>query len=242
MYLLLIILLIIYLITLCERFIDYDIIILNKNELYEILKNNKDNYYDTFKKDDFKVRNIKTIDEYIELIKSSPYTIDIYEKIILINTISIIRQKIKTFKIIGFDGEKASNIKIVIGVINDNNYEGGYPHTRGDVIIIHRNILYNGLHNILLHELVHLYQKIYPEDIELYLLDNEFIETNEIFDGRANPDITQKLYKNKNNETLKCVYKTNPIHLMDVIYKPINESKYEHPLEYMAYNIESKII
>ena len=51
----------------------------------------------------------------------------------------------------------------------------------------------------------------------------------------------QWIYKNNKDEIMMTEYMNNPNSIMDIKTIPINNSKYEHPFEYMAYNITSKI-
>jgi hypothetical protein len=64
-YILLLILLILFL---QQKPFD-SIYFLNKEQLFDLLKNDNDNYYNTFNKNDYKTRNINNINEYINLIK-----------------------------------------------------------------------------------------------------------------------------------------------------------------------------
>ena len=50
---------------------DDSIYFLDKEQLFDLLKNDNDNYYKTFNKNDYKTRNINNINEYINLIKES---------------------------------------------------------------------------------------------------------------------------------------------------------------------------
>jgi hypothetical protein len=56
---------------------------------------------------------------------------------------------------------------------------------------------------------------------------------------RANPDMDDKLYMDKDNNIYYSQYNKNPKSIMDVRYFPINESSYEHPFEKMAYEISN---
>jgi len=219
-----------------------NIIILDKYELLDVIINDYDNYYSTFNDLDLKVRNVKSIEEYKHKIKDSPVTISNHEKNILINTIKQIKNIFNNYSNIGFDGKKANNLKIIIGIINNKEYEEGFPHTRNNIIIIPQNLIFNkNLINVLIHEIVHIYQKIYLEDINFFLNTYNFKKNNIKLNTRANPDIDNFIYSNSNNELLYCNYNNNPTSIMDVIYYPINNEKYEHPYETMAYNIESDI-
>jgi hypothetical protein len=226
-----------------ECFENSNFKLLTRNELQNILINNTDNYYDRFTNLDLKVRNINSIDEYKTKIKNIWYDCNFNDYNKILNAINKVDNVLKKYNTIGFDGNKAANIKWKIGVINSNIYENGLPHTRGDVIIISKDILYNyKLKTILLHEKIHIYQKIYLNDIQKYLIYNNFtkfkIKTENI---RANPDIDEYIYKNINGQEMMCIYNENPSSILDVLYFPNNDITNEHPLEYMAYTIETKL-
>jgi len=145
--------------------------ILDKYELIDILINDYDNYYTTFNETDLKVRNVNSIEEYKYKIKNSPVTISDEEKNIIINTIYKIKKIFNNYDNIGFTGKKANIMNIYIGIIDGTNYEEGFPHTRENKFIIIPKYLINkhNLITVLIHEMVHIYQKVYPEDIQFYL-------------------------------------------------------------------------
>lgn len=228
---------------------DNNIIILDKYELLDVLLNDYDNYYSTFNELDLKVRNVKSIEEYKYKIKSSPVTISEYENNIIINTIHKIKNIFNNYNYVGFNGKKANNIKFIIGIIDGKNYEEGFPHTRkmksgSDEIIIIPKYLINkyNLITVLIHEMVHIYQKIHPEDIQIFLDTYNFKKNKIRLGTRANPDIDNFIYTNSDNELMYCIYNNDPESIMDVIYYPINNEKYEHPYELIAYSIEFDII
>ncbi len=219
---------------------------MNKDELYEYLIKDTDDYIKHFSQTDLKVRKVNNIEEYKENIKKSVINISESNKIILNKSITIANEKLNKYKSIGFDGVKCANITWKIGLIDGKLYEEGYPHTRNDVIIISSNLLNNikRLASTLIHEKIHVYQKMYPNDIELYLKSNGFTKyklRKEFTNTRSNPDMDEWIYKNNKDEIMIAEYNYNPISIMDVIIKPVNNSKYEHPFEYMAYNITNNI-
>jgi hypothetical protein len=240
-----ILLILIVIILFCnfECFKNDDFKLLSKYELQNILMNNNDNYYNRFTYLDLKVRNVNSIDEYKKKIKNIYYKCNSVEHSKILNAINKVNNILKKYNIIGFDGEKASNIQWKIGVINNNIYENGLPHTRGDVIIIPKNILNSyKLKNILLHEKIHVYQKLYSDDIQKYFINNGFIKSRyKTKNIRANPDIDEYIYKNNNNDEMMCIYNDNPSSILDVSYLPNNDITNEHPLEYMAYKIELEL-
>jgi hypothetical protein len=223
---------------------------MNSTKLKDYLLEDKDNYYKNFSELDLKARKVNNIKEYYENIKKSCIDIDNNNMNILNYCIYIANNKLKKYKCIGFDGVKCADLEWNIGLVKDKLYEEGYPHTRHNVIIIPLNLLKNKsqLINTLIHEKIHVYQKIYPEDINKYLKDNGFSKyklrselNNAQSNLRSNPDMDQWIYKNDKDEIMMTEYNNNPNSIMDVKTVPINNTKYEHPFEYMAYNITNKI-
>jgi len=235
---------IIYKLFICEEFSDN--VYLSKSELEKTLINNKDKYYDNFNDNDLRVRNINNINEYNDIIKKSCINISSKYSKILNDAINIANTKINKVKINGFDGKKAKQIQWSIGIFKGKDYEYGLPHTRNFIILIPEHILgnTNSLIRILIHEKIHIYQKMYPDDIKLWLKTNGFIKfrlkTKED-DVRANPDVDNYLYKNSKDEVMISKYNELPFTINDVKYYPINDYKYEHPFEYMAYTLEDMI-
>ncbi len=255
MNILIIFIIILFLIILLISTYDYNfdnfdvstnIYFMNKKVLEEYLIKDVDNYYKHFSDKDLITRNINNIDDYHNNIKKVCIDINNYNKKILNKCINTANNKLTKYKCTGFDGIKCANIIWKIGLVKDTQYEEGYPHTRHDVIIIPIDLLNNKyqLVNTLIHEKIHVYQKTYPDDIEEYLKENGFTKyklRSEFNNTRSNPDMDQWIYKNKNDKIMMAEYLENPKSIMDVKIMPINTSKYEHPFEFMAYNITNDI-
>lgn len=242
-YIIFILLLILILCTSLEYFKNDNLKLLSKSELVQLLLNDTDNYYKRFTKLDLKVRNINSVDEYKDKLINIYYNYDTSEYNKLLYSINKINNIFKNYNTVGFDGNKASTIIWKIGIINDNTYENGLPHTRGDVIIISKNLLNSyRLETILLHEKIHVYQKLYPDDIQEYFSHNNFTKSRLKTDNvRANPDIDEYIYKNSSKQEMLCLYNENANSVSDVVYYPNNKIENEHPLEYMAYTIEAEL-
>jgi hypothetical protein len=219
-------------------------------QLSNYLINDNDDYYKNFSDLDLKVRNINNLEDYYNNIRKSCIDIDESNINILNNCIYKANNKLRGYSCIGFDGNKCADIEWNIGLIKDKLYEEGYPHTRHNVIIIPSYLLNNksNLINTLIHEKIHVYQKTYPEDIEKYLEANGFTKyklrndfNNSGVNTRANPDMDKWIYKNKNGEIMSTEYNDNPKSIMDVKTIPIDNTKFEHPFEFMAYDITNHI-
>jgi hypothetical protein len=221
---------------------------LSKNELINILLEDKDNYYKTFNETDLSVRGVSNIDEYKEKIRNSCLDISESNKKKLVKYMNKADEKLRKFKISGFDGNKCAELPWIIGLTN-NDYENGFPHTRNNIIILSEYVLsmFNNIVKTLIHEKIHVYQKTYPEDIKIYLDSNNFkkyLNRNEIdyykSNIRANPDLDNYVYK-MGDSIMMSVYNKNASDIIDITTYPIDNTKYEHPLEYMAYTLSNII-
>ena len=219
---------------------------INSNDLYNILKNDEDNYYKTFYKLDFKTRNINNIEEYINYIKKSVYDPNKEEKNKIKKCINNANSRLQKLNFNWFDGNKAKELPWKIGCIQGKLYENGLPHTRGEIIILSKKDINeyteSKLTNTLIHEKVHIYQKLYKNDVEKYLNEYNFsiVKERDQYDNiRSNPDLNNIIYKDNNNNIYKATYENNPKSIEDIVYNPINNQSYEHPFEYMAIFIEN---
>ena len=240
-YILLLILLILFL----QQKPDDSIYFLDKEQLFDLLKNDNDNYYKTFSKNDYKTRNINNINEYINLIKESTTDFTHVEKDKLIRCVEKVNIYFDNIEYKWFNGQKANAILWKFGCVKGTLYENGLPHTRIDTIILskeHLNTYDNKLIKLLIHEKIHVYQKMYPNDVQLYIKLNGFIpiKKREMNDNiRANPDLDNWIYKDKESNIYKAEYKKDPKTIRDVIYNPSDSQLYEHPYETMAITIEN---
>jgi hypothetical protein len=141
----------------------------------------------------------------------------------------------------GFDGMKASRMKWKIGCIRGRGYEGGYPHTVKNTVVIPKSLMTNismkKLVTILLHEKIHIYQRKYKKDMKRYLKSNGFVLVKNHKKMRANPDTDGKTYR-KGKTIYQCLYRSsNPSKIDDVD----TEAELEHPYEEFAYQIEEYV-
>jgi len=235
-----------------EKYTNHEIIFYKKENLCNILKKDEDQYVNSLFTTDLKVRNVKNKEEYLEKIDQSIInpTNDVIN--IIKNCILKINQRLEYYlKNNGnfyeyINISKFKNIQWKIGFMGNKEYENGLPHTRNDIILLNKNkILLNTQDKIiktLLHEKVHVYQKLYPEDVKLYLKNKKFIKLKKMtkYDNiRANPDLDDYIYQDKYFNTYKAVYNNNPTSIEDITYFPQNSQFYEHPFERMAIEFET---
>lgn len=227
------------------------ILFLSKNETKNNILNNKDRYFDTFFKKDLQVRNVNHIDQYKEIIKFSTCNFNKQEKNKIKQAISNITMKINQlnknyFKNINI--HKLNKIPWILGLICNNSYENGLPHTRNNIILLPKEKLHyysmKKLEKTLIHEKIHIYQRNYPEEVNYYLNNLGFkkIKKREKNDNiRANPDLDNYIYQDKNHNTYKATYNYDAKSIEDITYYPYDNQRWEHPNEKMAIDFESII-
>ena len=218
-----------------------NIIFLSKNELEDILIADNDNFYDKFNKVDYKVRKINNISEYTSKIKNSVTDFTENEKKHISEIISRINDKFENINLPWLNGKKFNKIKWKLGLVSGYEYENGLPHTRDEYIIINREQInrYN-FSKTMIHEKVHVYQKMYPEDVEIFLKLNNFKKIRKKTDSdmiRVNMDIDEWIYADPNGNEYKAVFNKNPVDIQDVTFSPCNSQICEHPFEKMAIDI-----
>ena len=136
---------------------------LSKEKTIKNLLNNNDGYFDKFFKKDLEVRNVSSIDEYKAIIKKCTCNFNNDEQDKIKQAIRNITQKINNiqnnyYKNINI--KKLNQIPWVIGLICNNKYENGLPHTRNHIILLSREKMnyysMNKLEKTLIHEKIHI--------------------------------------------------------------------------------------
>jgi len=218
---------------------------MTKMEMDNLIEKDEDNYISSMGNNDFAIRNVNSKGEYKKAVKESFCDIEENLKIILNRCCLKVDKMLKQSKqkILGVDFDKLSKLDWNIGCTCDNKYENGWPHTRINVIIlplksVEKRDTENTLCRLLLHEKVHIYQKVYQKDFEDELVKNHsFTVTGNRTDDPANPDLNGKTYSHSDIGKFHARYKTNPKLFSDIEYTN-NSSSFEHPFEWVAYEIE----
>jgi hypothetical protein len=230
--------------TTCIKYLTFD-------EFMSIT--NSSEYFNNMNSYDLQVRKSNNKNEYFKKYQSGYQTFTTEQKNILLNIVNIIENKI--FKYNNFKNIKWVFVKI------DTNLENSFPHTIENVIVLSNKFFYSSTSsqiNTIIHEKVHIYQRMYPEYIDILYKQWGFDKIGIDIDidyNRNNPDI--KYYYSYNNNLLIQLYTNNPSELYDsntylidlennikiIINKNIIEqynlpdisiSKLEHPNEIMA--------
>jgi hypothetical protein len=158
---------------------------------------------------DLQVRKSNNINEYLKKYQLGYELFTTKQKNILLNIINNINNIINKYN-------HFKNIKWIFVKIN-TDLENSYPHTIKNVIILSNNFFNYSIDeqiNTIIHEKVHIYQRMYPEYINILYMNWGFKKTNiNINNNRNNPDL--KYNYSYNNYLLIQLYNNNPYELYD---------------------------
>lgn len=145
----------------------------------------------------------------------------------------------------GIDCLKIAEIPWIFAYTKGNMYENGLPHTRGDIIFLSSNIneTQKDLIRLLIHEKVHIYERLYPEEIDSYLEHHGYIKWKQRLGVpriRANPDLNNWIYIDPNTQKpMMALYTSDkPTNISDTTLTNVS---FEHPYELLAYNMEKQL-
>jgi hypothetical protein len=226
-----------------ENFNNVDITYLNQTEAYQFILSDPDSYIARFNKLDCQARNITNPYEYNDLWKDAVITPNDSQQEIILNAINNATTQIDKININWIDNSKLKSIPWKFIIINTNKIDLGLPHTRWDTIVINQSIINNTLNFVdtILHEKLHVYQKLFPEDFNIYLKTNAFEPYIKYIDSnipyRSNPDTDDWIYKCNGKIYVSNYRYEYPKTIEDVIYTPTNSCDYEHPREKAVYDL-----
>ena len=129
---------------------------------------------------------------------------------------------------------------------NDTNvYEGGFPHTRADLIFVTPALIDSkDLVKTLVHEKVHVYQRTHRAEFQAALKKKGYVQIGQrstVPLVRANPDLDEYVYTDPAGEVMAISYASSkPKNIMD-IDAATNNTKSEHPYETIAYAIGESV-
>jgi len=134
-----------------------------------------DNYYDSFSALDLRARGVSSLNEYLLRIESVCLrgVCDPDKESIIRRCVEKVDWTEKTRSSYWINMERLRALPWTIALTKGKGsaYEYGLPHTRGDVIIIPESDVADtdDFVDTLMHEQLHVYQKMYPEDFQKYL-------------------------------------------------------------------------
>jgi hypothetical protein len=208
--------------------------VMSSMETRRFLENDVDGYVRSMSSYDLIARKATTHSEYISRISQNTHDASPIET-------RVIEDAVKAAD--AFIAKQSNmpdlySIPWKIALTKNKAYEEGLPHTRSDIIFIDQaSIKDRDIVTTLLHEKVHVYQRMYPGIIDTWLQRRGYTRvaprsTRRLV--RANPDIDGWIYKDpKSNMEMVATYNSErPSSISDVT---ISNYSFEHPYEYMAY-------
>lgn len=203
---------------------------LTADEASAFLLKDDDKYVQSMSTYDLYARKAKSQDEYLQRISQATADFDPKERGLLLRLTAEIDDKYPHLRSTPWAFLKTKG----------NVYEDGLPHTRGMFILISDHVLnHDDLTETLLHEKIHVYQRLNPDAIQKILKEKGYIRwklRKDVPLARANPDLDDWIYLDPvTQKPMMAVYSnTNPSSISDV---SLSNIAFEHPLEAMAYQI-----
>lgn len=221
------ILLIIFLIFYTKK----DVQFLSRNNLRTFIMCDKDGYIRSMNAKDLRERRCKTHEEYIMMYLVNIIDFEPEQKLRLEKYARHATEFLRTVRSPYIDNHYIVNIPWKFARFR-KTLELGYPHTRGDVIFLPDNNLDRSDAKIvrtLIHEKIHIYQRLHKEKFIHSLLDNGFKILGKISDADrpSNPDVDGIVYK----------YPSEMVMMWSEKNKCLIDALYEHPNELIAYTL-----
>ena len=228
-----------------EQFNYRRLILLNKKQTSDFLYNDPDKYFENLTQPDILALNATSVNELKNNVIQYVDDFTNEEKDKILQAITIVDNWLLNNKIKYINTIKIANMIWKIAKTKNNGYEQGYPHTRMDIIFITDNVLKGNIKMIaktLLHEKIHVYQRLYPQDIKEWIYMNGYkpkMKQTEIKLARSNPDVDGIVYEKDGILQYVKYNSSTPSSLDDSRYpKPYDPSS-EHPYEGLAYYIDN---
>jgi hypothetical protein len=218
---------------------------MSREETISFFKNDRDNYVKTMTELDIKALKSTSKEDYLNKSISDADDFTNEEKRILTRACGEADDFFREFdKIPNINFKKIADMKWVLSKTEGNWYEGGYPHTREDVIFITPDVIHHyEIARIMVHEKIHVFERLYPKEMKVWMDAEGYVPYKLFRDypmGRSNPDLDGIVYLDKNgNETIVQFTTTDPKSIDDRVTYPGNKDwKEEHPNETLAYRVD----
>ena len=221
-----------------------DPVFLSREETAKLLSRDPGSYVANMSDPDLKARGATTRQEYLQKCIQNAADFTHKEKKHISKLTRSIDKKVKKYQgklLIDIDTKVLKDIEWKFAKTNGSVCENGFPHTRADVIFVSSETLKldsKSLGQTLLHEKVHIYQRLYPELVsrDIERAGYRKLALRKTFPlSRANCDLDEWVYIKDGEKPLLIEYRSeSPVSIKD----HDGVSKNEHPYETMAYDLE----
>jgi len=200
--------------------------LLSAVETKDFLLSDSDGYIERLTKADLKARNIDGL--YKDFLNSAVYVDCPKNMVSVIADADALIAQFSDLEDGWVNKSKLQDLPWIIGISPDG-YEFNLPHTRGQVIMLPELVDASTL----VHEKLHVYQKMFPKDFEKYLHKQGFTLSKKSVARAANPDADTQVYERDGVQWYGHYINEG----RDVKYTPINSPRYDCPREYAVYTL-----
>lgn len=218
---------------------------MSKEETAEFLLSDPDGYVKNMSPTDLYARKVSSAEKYVRRASESAMNFTDSQKL---RFNEACREADRFFQLksedIPFCAKKMTAIPWVLALTEGEKYEDGLPHTRANIIFVssYINEQPKQLIRTLIHEKIHIYQRLYPEEMA-QLLEKRGFRRWKLRMGipriRANPDVDPWVYisVDKDEPMLALYASDQPGNISDVL---LPDATFEHPYEFFAYEVATK--
>ena len=174
---------------------------MSKDDVIKFLMKDGDGYLSRLKPMDFMKRNVSGLDEYKENIKDVVIDFTSKQKKILEKAVRRAQEIIDSKNSKYIESDLLSRLEWIFALTTNKNgkqYEMGLPHTRQNVIFFTPDVIFSDrIEDTLVHEKIHVYQKVYKNKFQKVLLKNGYkiVGLRENSNFRSNPDLDEHIYE-----------------------------------------------
>lgn len=217
------------------RFIANPPHFISKQDTIALIKDDPDGFFGSLSELDLYARKSSSINDYIARSTFAAHELTREEQKILTKA-----AKEADAYFYSLNLPHIGEIPWLFAATNGEYYEGGLPHTRQNVIFLTPDIIHSKqLLRTLVHEKVHVHQKISKPDIKGYkrvMLRNQYRKGYN-HRVRANPDLDEWIYADRS--LMYAEYTSDfPSSIQDIVQ---SNPAFEHPYEKEAYEIANRI-
>ena len=221
------------------------IIFMNPYEVQTFMSMDEDRYVEQMSPADFHARKALNANDYIEKSRKDVLAFTINDKELLKQAILKANRFFLSYQDDFILPYEMNRIPWKLA-LTKGYYENGLPHTRMDIIFLPQSLLNQSIDSIvqtLIHEKVHLHQRIYKTRYQKILISKNYQivgKRNHEYRIRTNPDVDEYIYYHPDHFIMVENYSTlTPKEIQDT-EKIGLDAKYEHPYEEIAYQVAEK--